>query len=627
MSEATKHAISEKANIRARIGTNTIQYKEQKTVVKHLCKIDKQNMIDRDHQELNSLPPDVKYYTVMKRMKLSREKQIKSWGIKSKTGTTLTSSEKILKRWAEFYKDLYDSKTSGKTNYQETDPVLPVTLDELQHAIKLLKPNKAPGPDSIVAEMFKHGGNSLHKYLLELINTMLSTRATPTQMQLTEIITLFKKGDRLSCNNYRPISLLSHLYKLVMQIIYNRLKTTLISSLPKEQAAYQPGRNTIEMIQTLQQVIQKSNEFQRNIGICFIDYTKAFDSVDQKKLWNALHTSTNIDPAYINIISMIYDNTNAQIRTDIGTTEQIPLLKGVKQGDTLSALLFCIVLKVIMEKTIKPSDRCISIGGIKHSNGAYADDLGIIGASISELNSILNRLKENSAEFGLNINLSKTKVMLIGKHNSNDTVTIGGEAIKVVDKFEYLGRVLSKSGSDMPALEDRIGKAWGAFEKKKDIITSKHISMKTKRHTYETYILPVVTYATETMTWTKQMMKKIKVFNNHIMRWMCGARLRDKQSIESLHLKTRVKDIIPTIKLKKLQWFGHLKRSSQQVKITFEGLVEGKRKQGRPSRRWRDDIVEWCGGYHSMTELNQMTKNRKAWRGHCYAVCSSGERV
>ena len=63
----------------------------------------------------------------------------------------------------------------------------------------------------------------------------------------------------------------------------------------------------------------------------------------------------------------------------------------------------------------------------------------------------------------------------------------------------------------MPALEDRIGKAWGAFEKKKDIMTSRHISMKTKRHTYETYILPVVSYATETMTWTKQMIKKISV--------------------------------------------------------------------------------------------------------------------
>ena len=148
-------------------------------------------MIDRDHQELNSLPPDMKYYSVMKRMKLSREKQVKSWGIKSKTGTTLTSSDKILKRWAEFYKDLYDSNTSGKTNYPEIDPVLPVTIDELQHAIKLLKPNKAPGPDAIVAEMFKHGGNTLHNFTLELINKMLSTRQTPTQMQLSEIITFF----------------------------------------------------------------------------------------------------------------------------------------------------------------------------------------------------------------------------------------------------------------------------------------------------------------------------------------------------------------------------------------------------------------------------------------------------
>ena len=76
---------------------------------------------------------------------------------------------------------------------------------------------------------------------------------------------------------------------------------------------------------------------------------------------------------------------------------------------------------------------------------------------------------------------------------------------------------------------------------------------------------------------------------------MCGAKLRDKQSIVSLHSKTNLKDIIPIIKLKKLQWFGHLKRISQQVKVTFEGLVDGKRKQGRPGRRWRDDMLEWCG--------------------------------
>ena len=88
-------------------------------------------------------------------------------------------------------------------------------------------------------------------------------------------------------------------------------------------------------------------------------------------------------------------------------------------------------------------------------------------------------MKINSEEFGLNINLSKTKVMLIGTNDNSETVTIGGEEIEVVDQFEYLGRILSKDSSDMPALEDRIGKAWGAFKKKKYIMTSRHISMKT----------------------------------------------------------------------------------------------------------------------------------------------------
>ena len=161
-------------------------------------------------------------------------------------------------------------------------------MSELQHTIKQLKSNKAPGPDSITAEMFKHGGYALHQKLLHLINDIISQRTTPSQLKLSEIITLFKKGDRQECKNFRPISLLSHLYKLINQIIYNRISKSLIAALPNEQAAYQPGRNTIEMIQMMQQIIEKANEFQRNIAICFIDYTKAFDSVDQQKLWDAL---------------------------------------------------------------------------------------------------------------------------------------------------------------------------------------------------------------------------------------------------------------------------------------------------------------------------------------------------
>ena len=56
---------------------------------------------------------------------------------------------------------------------------------------------------------------------------------------------------------------------------------------------------------------------------------------------------------------------------------------------------------------------------------------------------------------------------LIGNHDNSDTVTIGGEAIEVVDQFEHLGRIRLKDGSDMPAPEDRVGKAWGALRREK----------------------------------------------------------------------------------------------------------------------------------------------------------------
>ena len=145
--------------------------------------------------------------------------------------------------------------------------------------------------------------------------------------------------------------------------------------------------------------------------------------------------------------------------------------------------------------------------------------------------------------------------------------------------------------------------------------------MKSKRQIYETYILPVVLYATETMTWSKDMLDKIDVFNNHIMRWMCGARLRDKKSISTLRASTGVKPIIPMIKARKLKWYGHIKRSDLLVKVTLEGLVAGKRKRGRPSRRWRDDIRDWCDD--NLEAINKIARDRDLWRSHCYAVCNS----
>ena len=434
-------------------------------------------------------------------------------------------------------------------------------------------------------------------------------------------MTIFKKGDIMNCNNHRPITLLNQVYKILAQIIYRRTANTLKESLPSTQAAYQSGRSAVEQIQSLQQIIEKAKEFNLGGFICFVDYTKAFDSIDQSKLWQTLQQCTNLSPAYINFLIKVYEGSSATIRTAVGNTRVINILKGVKQGDVLSALLFCIVISVITYRAFNNKSYRLSIGGSNWSDLSYADDLAVVAKDKAELIEMMERLSEESAYFGLKINFTKTKIMPVGPYAKSFTeskMEVIRKQIEVVDNFEYLGRILNNRADDTSAVEHRIAKGWQLFQRKKSIITHRRLSMNSKKQTVESYILPSVLYASETITWSKTLLTKMNVFQNHLMRWMTGFRLNDRVPIARLKSLTKLDDISSTIKRMKLSWYGHLRRSSIPAKTITEGLAPGTRKRGRPSRRWMQDLTEWTG--KDTHELASISYNREEWKQLCKQV-------
>ena len=97
-----------------------------------------------------------------------------------------------------------------------------------------------------------------------------------------------------------------------MTIIGNRITDDLYSSFPKSQAAYQPGRGTIEQIVALSQMIEKSIEFNKPMYMIFIDFTKAFDSIKLDKLWSILD-GTSLNKNYIKLLKN--DGSQASIKT------------------------------------------------------------------------------------------------------------------------------------------------------------------------------------------------------------------------------------------------------------------------------------------------------------------------
>ena len=107
-------------------------------------------------------------------------------------------------------------------------------------------------------------------------------------MGLTVFIPIPKKGNTKECSNCHTIALISRISEVMLKILQARLQQYVNHELLDVQAGFRKGRETRDQIATIQWIIEKAREFQKNICFCFIDYAKAFDCVDHNKLWKIL---------------------------------------------------------------------------------------------------------------------------------------------------------------------------------------------------------------------------------------------------------------------------------------------------------------------------------------------------
>ena len=140
-----------------------------------------------------------------------------------------------------------------------------------------------------------------------------------------------KKVNAKECSNYCTIALISHASKVMLKILQARLQQHVNHELPIVQAGFRKGRGTRDQIANIHWIIEKAREFQKNIYFCFIDYVKAFDSVDQKKLWKILK-EMGIPDHLTYVLRNLYAGQEATVRTGHGTTDWFQMGKGVRQG-------------------------------------------------------------------------------------------------------------------------------------------------------------------------------------------------------------------------------------------------------------------------------------------------------
>ena len=223
---------------------------------------------------------------------------------------------------------------------------------EVRKAIGNLKNGKAPGIDNIQAELLKADVDYATTTVKEIIDIVWRDEKTPRKWRKGLIVKLPKKGNLKECKNWRGITLLPVVSKVMGRIVIDRIRTGVESKLRKEQAGFRPGRGTTEQIFILRNIIEQSTEWQSSLYVNFIDFEKAFDSVHRDSLWLIMR-SYGIPSKIINMVKALYADFECAVVDGHDTTEWFKIKTGVKQGCNMSGLLFLLVVDWVMRNTLQ----------------------------------------------------------------------------------------------------------------------------------------------------------------------------------------------------------------------------------------------------------------------------------
>lgn len=389
-----------------------------------------------------------------------------------------------------------------------------LTAEELASVIASTHNWKATGTDNLHNFWYKRF-TSMHKILAQQINRIIKEPETCPSF-LTEGRTFLKpkNSDTRDPANYRPITCLQTLYKIITAVIARKIEKHLStgSVMTEQQKGCRRFAQGCKEQLVIDSVVMKQIEVeQRNAHTAYIDYKKAFDSIPHSWLLAVLDlykVHSSIRGFLAHVMSKWRTTIHLYTSSQEISTEYIEINRGIFQGDSLSMLWFCMGLNplsnALNDTKLGIAIKCRGRSEFLLNHLLFVDDVKVFGSTHNQLSSLLQTLQFISRDIHMEFGIEKCKSLHIerGKWTEpEEKVELNGEvldAMQSTETYKYLGFQQNTRINHTRTKKELTEK----FKDRVTAIVRSYLSSKSMFIAINTYAIPVISYSFGIIRWS-----------------------------------------------------------------------------------------------------------------------------
>ena len=388
--------------------------------------------------------------------------------------------------------------------------------------------------------------------------------------------------------------------KVWERIIETRLRDRV--EINKQQYGFMPGKGTTDAMFALRMLTEKYREGQRELHCVFVDLEKAYNRVPRKELWYCMRKSGIVEK-YVQLVQDMFEGSETVVRCAVGTTESFKVKVGLHQASALSPFLFAVIMDRLTDEIRREPPRTM----------LFADDIVICEETGKKVERRLESWKYALERRGMKVSRSKTEYLCLNGGNDDETVKIKDTKVPRLKEFKYLGSTVQERDSCEREVKKRVQAGWNGWRRVSGVICDRRLPARVKEKVYSSVVRPAMMYGLETVAVTKKQVEEMEVAEMKMLRF--AMRVTRKDKIRNEHIRSTVKVEWLGMKMRegRLRWYGHVMRREQEYlgSKMMEMELPGKRRRGRPKRRFLDVVKEDMG---EVGAKETDVEDRKIWR-------------